>query len=209
MFPSFPTYDAFLVALGEMLSTEFYGETYPDYSDEHETMGDVDEKYILHFLSTGLDAQEGLSKILDCFFNNTRYAQESGLIKRSIRSFLDAGASLYPLTSKIVAIPTGDLEEGSSSIEVRSSILDTFWNYLDQEYVQAITDWASVKPTYWEYIPGNEEPTMAAYRYYKCCSDYLRGEHQRYAGCEDEEKKRVYAKIQYMNAMTETDAEDM
>lgn len=207
MFPSFSTYDAFLAGLGESLVTEFYCETYPDYAEECETMDDVEAKYIRHFLAAGLDAQEGLSKILECFFNNTRYAQEGNMLTSCIQPFLDAGASLFPLTSTIVTIPSGNLEDESTSIEVRSRILDAFWRHMDQEYIQGITDWTTVVPKYWEYISTEDTPFVAMCKYYKCCSDYLRGEHMRFAGLEDEEGLRENANREYMDAMMDGDGD--
>ena len=215
--PSFPTYDAFLAGLCESLSTEFYSETYPDYARECNESGsfDVDADYIKHFLAGGLDPQEGLSKMIDCLCEGSRYAKEYGVVKCHIQPFLDAGAKLFPLTAKVLYIPEiksmYEFEDAvcCNGLEIRGIILDTFWQHLDHDYVQSITDWSAVKPKYWEFIPGAipsrkvepEKIPMAFYRYYKFLSDYLRGEHLRFAGSKYEEGERMYAKEQFMEKM--------
>jgi hypothetical protein len=217
--PSFPTYDAFIDGLCESLCTTDYGQTYPDYARECDEFGsfDVDTAYIKHFLAGGLDPQDGLSKMIDCLCDGSRYAKEDGIIKHHIQPFLDAGAKLFSLTSKILYIPEiksmNEFEDAifCNGIEVRGDILDRFWQHLDHDYVQSLTDWSAVRPKYWEYIRGalpflkkDEEPEaipMAFYRYYKYLSDYLRGEHLRFAGSKYEEGERGLAKKEFMERM--------
>ena len=217
--PSFPTYDAFLAGLCESLSTEFYGETYPDYQRECDEFGDVDADYIKHFLASGLDPQEGLSKMIDCLCEGSRYAKEYGVVKCHIQPFLDAGAKLFPLTAKVLYIPEiksmYEFEDAvcCNGLDIRGIILDTFWQHLDHDYVQSITDWSAVKPKYWEFIPGAlpsrdvepEKIPMAFYRYYKFLSDYLRGEHLRFVGSKCEEGEREYARQQFSEKMMSED----
>jgi hypothetical protein len=223
--PSFPSYETFLAGLGESLSTEFFGDTYPKYYEECNEFGGfiVDAAYITHFLKEGLDPQVGLEKMVDCLCEHSRYALEHGVVSRHIDPFLAAGANMKPLTHKLVYIPQiksmHEFEDAmfSEGIAVRAAILDTFWKYVDHEYIQAITDWSTVKPKYWEYIPGaflgqflgqrgwkEVEPEtlpMAFYRAYKCYSDYLRGEHERFAGSKYEEGERYNANREFMEKM--------
>jgi hypothetical protein len=208
-FSSFSSYDNFLSGLAESLNTEFYGETFPDYEHECNEFGSyhVNEIYINNFLGGGLDPQEGLSKMIDCLCENSRYAREAGVIEHHIRLFLNAGAKLFPLTPKILYIPhiksMYEFEDAifCNGIEVRAAIIDSYWNHLDQNYIASVTEWSAVKPKYWEFISLNETPAIAFYRYYKCLSDYLRGEHTRFTGNRYEEGERMLAKQEFMDRM--------
>ncbi len=208
-FSSF-SYDNFLSGLAEALRTEFYSDTYPDYYHECKEFGTyhVNEVYINYFLANGLDPQEGLSKMIDCLCENSQYTRDDGIIEHHIRLFLNAGANIFILTPKILYIPhiksMYEFEDAifSNGIEARASIIDCFWKLLDREYIASVTDWAAVKPKYWKYISLEESLPMAFYRNYKCLSDYLRGEHDRFAGNRYEEGERMLAKQEFMNQMS-------
>jgi hypothetical protein len=133
---------------------------------------------------------------------------------------LEAGAKLFPLTSKILFIPKiesmEEFEEAISDngIDVCTIILDSFWKHLDLDYIQSLTDWKPLRPKYWEYIRGvsgesnPENPQMAFYRYYKFLSDYLRGEHLRFDGSKNGEAKRLRAKEKYIDRMMDNTTVD-
>jgi hypothetical protein len=213
-FPSFPTYEAFLAGFGESLSTDDYVATYPEYYEECED-ANTNDKYIAHFLKGGLDPQTGLEMMLDCLITHPRYAGEA--YDFAIDPFLAAGASLTPLTPRLLHIPNitsmCEFEDAifTNAVELCSAIMDHYWTQMDHAYVQQIADWSVVVPKYWEYITGDVEPRAAFLSAYKCFSDYLRGDHTRYAS----ETKRRMAKQKFMQRMmgegmsAEIDEEDV
>ena len=211
-FPSFPTYDDFLSAFGVSLNIENFVEIYPEYSDEFDNDVDINLKYVSHFLEGGLDPQVGLEKMIYCLIMNPRYAVEA--VDYIIDPFITAGASLTPLTSclfqiaatataTVTATTANMIEDVVPSIDVCAAIIDRYWRQMDAAHVQSVTDWSTVVPKYWEYIK-NVDLRTAYLMYYKCCSDYLRGEHTLHRS----ELKRAHAKQKFMQRMMGEGVED-
>jgi hypothetical protein len=183
----FKNYDHFLKAFIEYHSTEFYGDVCPEYRKMNDTHGEHNQLYITYFLENGLDPQEGLSKFIDALAECSRYGYDCDY-DEEINLFISKGASLKPLTASLMATyDSSELEDFNGRLMMRMKIADSFWDDLDHDYIQSLTDWASIKPKYWEYLvfdyeydngkeiekTDNIPESLWCYSYMKYCTNKL------------------------------------
>ena len=174
----YKTYETYLDALTEAFISEFF-QNHPEYKQEIDAMAelniDVDQKYILHFLNSGLDPQIGMEKMIDAMISNSRY---SAYYIDLLKYFIDAGASLYNLTEKLFFIPDVAyywIEDAiyEHGIDVRAAIIDKYAEHLNQDYIKNYANWTEIQATLWEEAEKDIDPKLVFLQHYKYMSQYI------------------------------------
>lgn len=123
-FNDFRDWDTYKDALGEAMSTEFAGETYPKYA-----CNDNDLWIIKQFIKNGLNPERALDEVLEiAFTHGSRYCREYEGTIFSIVKYLHRvkKAPLYASTI-LSRNEENDVEEDiSSTVGTRAAILDAF-----------------------------------------------------------------------------------
>ena len=155
----FKTYDDFLEGLEFSLCTEYYMDTYPEYYKESQCSNEnIDLVYIKHFLTYGLDPQDGLIKMLNTLYNGNRYAKD--VIFEYVNEFIKHGAKIYDLTESIFYVQI-DLNEihtkddfedylDTNSITTRALVMKHFYEYLNKKYINSVVNWSELTGKKWE-----------------------------------------------------------
>ncbi len=170
----FTSWNGYFTALTEHLSTEYYGETYPLYQEQHESVDNVDVKIVDRLLKDGLDPQEGLDGFIEAVLDGSRYAAEFDDMGRIITLFLRSGAT--PNMNRLFQLryPEEDsFEDEIQEYEVRGILIDLLSKYVDT----SLYNWASIDATHWEDIDEEvieEDYQKACYMMLKHSSGYLR-----------------------------------
>jgi hypothetical protein len=175
----YKTYETYLEALTESFISEFF-TNHPEYEKEIDAMVeqniDVDQKYIFHFLNSGLDPQIGMEKMIDAMISNYRYSADYIYL---LKHFIDAGASLYNLTEKLFFIPDVAydwIEEAiyENGIDVRAAIIDKYAQHLNQDYIKNYANWTEIQATLWEEAEDDIDPKLVFLQHYKYMSKYIK-----------------------------------
>jgi hypothetical protein len=123
-FNKFRDWETYTDALGEAMSTEFAGETYPKY-----VSNDDDLLIVKRFIKNGLDPETALEDILDiAFTHGSRYCREYENTIISIVHYLHKVKKAPLCASTFLSRNAdNDVEEDiASTVGTRAAILDTF-----------------------------------------------------------------------------------
>ena len=123
-FNKFRDWETYKDALGEAMSTEFAGETYPKY-----VSNDDDLLIVKRFIKNGLDPETALEDILDiAFTHGSRYCREYENTIISIVHYLHKVKKAPLCASTLLGRNyDNDVEEDiASTVSTRATILDTF-----------------------------------------------------------------------------------
>lgn len=169
----FTSWTSYFAALTESLSTEYYGETYPEY-EKQISGGNTDMQIIKGLLDAGCDAQEGLDGFLQALLAGSRYASEMDGIPRILKMFTKRGATpnVDCLFQQTISDPRY-FEDEIQSYEIRGDLIDLLSEYVQQD---KYCDWSSIEATYWEHISKKtikKDYKKACFMYLKYCSDFL------------------------------------
>ena len=172
----FPSWEAYARALREMLNTEFYGETYPEYEKLCDDFKKCDLVIIKALLDAGYDPQEGFEAFVNACLDGSRYigemlyhsiADECSLLQACVDEFIKHGARITPEMSDTLFEVPSDMEEdpeyGFSLIWARGIMLGVFRKY-------GIEMKDTVEAMDWEEIPEDIDIKTQARMYLKYSS---------------------------------------
>lgn len=154
----FTSWGEYLTAFIEYTSTEFYGEKYPKYEEQHDKNGnEVDINTVQNLLDNGLDAQEGLNGFISAMLIGSRYSCQllTDPFPTIVKKFIDKGAVLN-LNTLTTATYSDSIETemccggGYVKAGILYSLVDT--NIIDKTCIDNIINWDNVIPTEWEDI---------------------------------------------------------
>jgi hypothetical protein len=168
----FSTWTGYFGALTESLSTEYYGETYPQY-EKQMNRGNTDANIIQRLLKLGLDPQEGFDGFLQALLDGHRYASDMPDIATILAMFIEKGAK--PNIDCLFEINCTSFEDEVQSYEVRGSLIDDLSQFdID---VSKIYDWSSIEAVHHEELTDDEieeDYEKACRMVLKSKSQYLR-----------------------------------
>ncbi len=168
----FTSWTGYFAALTESLSTEYYGEEFPQY-ERQQHRGNTDMMMIQKLLESGLNPQEGLDGFIQALLDGSRYACELPDIAEILAMFIEKGAK--PNIDCLFEINCTEFEDEVSSYEIRGVLIDALSEFgID---VKKYYDWASVDAVNWEEIDEEvveEDYEKACRMALKSQSEYLR-----------------------------------
>lgn len=154
--PAIDNYDKFLEALVWSYTTSNPNDSYPNYQKQVDNIcsGELNSLYIQYFLNNGLIAQEGLLKYIKAISNCARYGRDDDTLIENIKLFIQHGASIENCTEYLMKTydPPHYLEDFADKILMRMKIVDAFWEQLDHDHINSLTDWKLITPAHWENI---------------------------------------------------------
>jgi hypothetical protein len=161
----------------EMLSTEYYGEQYPELQDAMDNQSNVVQE-MAETLGASGDQTKNLRIFLTTLLDNSRYATEfADELHDVVAIFVKRGAD--PRVCR-VAIDFRDScgrnwEDYIGNFGVRGMIIDEFREHMNMN----LDKWQRIKPVYWEDAEFETESYTElkrnVYGYMKYCSSFMSG----------------------------------
>jgi hypothetical protein len=175
---TFPTWKSYTDALTEMLNTEFYAESFPEYGKLIAVYNNADMSIVTVLLNAGYNAQDGFNLFIDACFNGSRYIDDFSDrdLNEIVDVFIANGAKVTPKmvhdSFDAFCTPETHFEDVCNDILSRSFVLDAIGKHItipvpDQD------SWKNIKATYWEEIPSDTEYSMKCMMVQKYCSKFL------------------------------------
>lgn len=169
----FDSWDTFFNAFEESLNTEFFSETYPEYSKIVKKQGNL---FIIDNLikNYNLNVSEGLYKyIYSLCYTGTRYGEDA-YEKDIVDYFIEKGAK-FPsdlLFDDAKDIFNSDIDSECYSYRVRASIIEDFSHLLNPfKYI----DWNKIEAEHIEHqdIGDTFDYDLVRFKHLKSLSSYL------------------------------------
>ncbi len=154
----FHTWQEYYAALAESCSTEFYGETYPEYEAlcmEKEGMADLE--IIQNLLESGAKPQEGFNELLRTFIKYNRYSAEyinSEDFPSILKAFFNKGVHLdiNILLDLYVATSPEHFEDEAYSCYARGQLIRALIPFVPDiiDQLDNKVNWNTIEPMDWE-----------------------------------------------------------
>ena len=154
----FTSWKTYFAAFVEYTSTEFYGEKYPKYEEQHlNHENEVDIITVNNLLNNGLDSQEGLDGFISAMLAGSRYSCQllEDPFPVIVKKFIEKGAVLN-IDTLVTATYTNSIEDemccggGNVKAGILCSLVNK--NIIDKSYLDSLLNWENVTPCYWEDI---------------------------------------------------------
>jgi hypothetical protein len=175
----FASYDwaTFLAACEEMLSTEFYAESYPllgEYCDAAGCTPALYAAFTRKALDQGLPPQQCLDDLVSMLLGGCRYAREGvAAALGGIQACLALGAA-FPLSRLLAPRYAPDegasLEDEVADYDARAALVDHLHAVVD---LASFADWAALEACDWEDLGDDSDRDSSRLRYLKSLSSHL------------------------------------
>lgn len=164
----FANWTDYFKALSQVFSTEFFGETYPEYERVYEDEGgEADLRIITGLLETGANPQEGFDMLLKTCIIHHRYSSDfvnDEVFPSILRAFFDRGVhlNLDILTAMHIADDPYYFEDEAGTCNVRAQLIFAIKSFgLDIiSQLNCVIHWNDIIPVCWEDTLDRPPTTM-------------------------------------------------